>query len=104
MAAGLVLSLAILMYPQNRGSHWQSVSGLTFSPDGRHLAIGVYSGRFRSLRERWYVSDLFHTAAIADVASLPDAAKQFELCSPMKRMSHRWNTAELARSSACGVD
>jgi WD40 repeat protein len=74
MAAGLVLSLAILMYPQNRGSRWQSVSGLTFSPDGKHLAIGVYSGRFRTLRERWYLSDLFHTAAIADVTDLPGAA------------------------------
>jgi WD40 repeat protein len=73
MSAGLVLCLAILMYPQNRGSRWQSVSGLTFSPDGKHLAIGVYSGRFRTLRERWYVSDLFHTAAIADVTDLPSA-------------------------------
>jgi WD40 repeat protein len=73
IAAGLVLGLAILIYPQNRGSRWQSVSGLTFSPDGKHLAIGVYSGRFRTLRERWYVSDVFHTALIADAADLPKA-------------------------------
>ncbi len=73
MAVGLVVSLAILLWPQNRGSTWQSVSGLAFSPDGKQLAIGVYSGRFRALRERWYLSDLFHTAVLASVTDLERA-------------------------------
>jgi WD40 repeat protein len=73
MAAGLVVSLGVLVFPQNRGSAWQSVSGLAFSPNGKQLAIGVYSGRFRAVRERWYFSDTYHTAALADVADLERA-------------------------------
>ncbi|HET6323214.1 MAG TPA: hypothetical protein VFG04_00835 [Planctomycetaceae bacterium] len=73
MAAGLVVSLAILLWPQNRGSAWQSVSGLAFSPDSKRLAIGVYSGRFRALRERWYFSDIYHTTALADTTDLEGA-------------------------------
>ena len=74
MAIGLVASLAILAWPQSRGSLWQSVSGLAFSPDGKHLAIGVYSGRFRALRERWYFADLYHTVVLAEANDL-DGAK-----------------------------
>jgi WD40 repeat protein len=73
MAIGLLLSLAILAWPQNRGSTWQSVSGLAFSPDSKRLAIGVYSGRFRSLHEKWYVADLCHTVALADANDLEGA-------------------------------
>jgi WD40 repeat protein len=73
MTVGLVVSLVVLLWPQNRGSVWQSVSGLAFSPDSKRLAIGVYSGRFRSLRERWYFSDIFHTVALADTTALEDA-------------------------------
>jgi WD40 repeat protein len=73
MAVGLVVSLVVLVWPQNRGSAWQSVSGLTFSPDGKRVAIGVYSGRFRALRERWYFSDIFHTVALADANDLEGA-------------------------------
>lgn len=73
MAVGLVVSLAILAWPQNRGSAWQSVSGLAFSPDGKRLAIGVYSGRFRSLRERWYFSDIYHMVVLADAADIENA-------------------------------
>lgn len=73
MVVSLIICLAILLWPQNRGSAWQSVSGLAFSPDSNHLAIGVYSGRFRALRERWYLSDLFHTAVLASVNDLAGA-------------------------------
>ncbi|HEV3299970.1 MAG TPA: hypothetical protein VG055_10025 [Planctomycetaceae bacterium] len=73
MAVGLVVSLVVLVWPQNRGSAWQSVSGLAFSPDSKRLAIGVYSGRFRPLRERWYFSDIYHTAALADANDLEAA-------------------------------
>ena len=74
MFAGLVVSLGILVWPQNRGSTWQSVSGLAFSPDSKQLAIGVYSGRFRSLRERWYFSDIYHTVMLADAADIEHAS------------------------------
>jgi WD40 repeat protein len=74
MAVGLLVSLAVLIWPQNRGSAWQSVSGLAFSPDGKRLAIGVYSGRFRSLRERWYLADVYHTAVLADATDLEGAS------------------------------
>jgi WD40 repeat protein len=74
MAVGLVASLAILSWPQNRGTTWQSVSGLAFSPDGRQLAIGVYSGRFRSKKEQWFLADLFHTVALADAKDLEGAS------------------------------
>jgi WD40 repeat protein len=73
MSVSLVVCLAVLLWPQNRGSLWQSVSGLTFSPDGKRVAIGVYSGRFRSLRERWYFSDIYQTIALADPANVADA-------------------------------
>jgi WD40 repeat protein len=73
MAVGLLASLVILVWPQNRGSTWQSVSGLAFSPDSKQLAIGVYSGRLRSLRERWYLADLYHTVALAQSNDLEDA-------------------------------
>jgi WD40 repeat protein len=74
LAAGLFGSLAILVWPQNRGSAWQSVSGLAFSPDSKQLAIGIYSGRFRALRERWYFSDIYHTAVLADTTDLEGAS------------------------------
>ena len=73
MAVGLLASLVILVWPQNRGSTWQSVSGLAFSPDCKQLAIGVYSGRLRSLRERWYLADLYLTVALAQSNDLEDA-------------------------------
>jgi WD40 repeat protein len=73
MGVGLLVSLAVIVWPQNRGSLWQSVSGLAFSSDGRRLAIGVYSGRFRLSRERWYFSDIYHTTALAEAADLERA-------------------------------
>lgn len=65
LIAGLAFVLATLIFPGNRGTAWQSVSGLSFSPDGRWLAIGVYGGRFRPLRERWYFADVTHTVVLA---------------------------------------
>jgi len=65
LIAGSAFVLATLVFPGNRGTAWQSVSGLSFSPDGKWLAIGVYGGRFRPLRERWYFADVTHTVVLA---------------------------------------
>jgi WD40 repeat protein len=67
---GSLLVLAVIFWlTSNPGTPWQSATGLVFSRDGRQLAIGVYAGRFRRQRSRWYFGELEHTAALADLGA-----------------------------------
>src|SRR4051794_2768402 len=61
---GFVALIAVLMATWNLGTPWQSVSGIAFSPDGRRIAIDLFSGRFRRTYGRWYLTDVSHAVAL----------------------------------------
>src|SRR4051794_9641129 len=68
LIVSFVVLVAALWSTRNLGTPWQSISGLAFSPDGRSLAIDVFSGRFRRTRGRWYFADISHSIALAQAA------------------------------------
>jgi WD40 repeat protein len=69
LAGGLALLLALVVLAPNPGTPWLAVTGLAFSPDGRKLALGIESGRFRRERMQWNFADVDRTAAVATLGS-----------------------------------
>ena len=69
LAGALALLVVLVVFAPNPGTLWQAVTGLSFSPDGQKLAIGIDSGRFRRERSQWYLADVDHTAALATLRS-----------------------------------
>jgi WD40 repeat protein len=69
LAGALALLVVLVVFAPNPGTLWQAVTGLSFSPDGQQLAIGIDSGRFRRERSQWYLADVDHTAALATLRS-----------------------------------
>jgi hypothetical protein len=67
------LSVAVLgsgfWKPDARGSWWQSVCALSFSPDGKTLAVGLYDGKSFCEDFRWRIGDLGQTVALFDAGS-----------------------------------
>ena len=61
LAFGVVLWRADLVVDR-----WRSVCAVTFSPDGRSVAGGSYSGTFFNEDYHWCISDLSQTVALFD--------------------------------------
>ncbi|MGE3317291.1 MAG: WD40 repeat domain-containing protein [Planctomycetaceae bacterium] len=69
MGLALIAIYACYRESEAGGSRWQSTPVVRFSPDGKQLLIGLYNGRFVSVRGGWYVTDLCATAAVATPGS-----------------------------------
>ncbi len=64
------VAFAVTLWQAGLGANrWQSVCSATFSPDGRTVAAGLYSGRFFNENDHWCIGDVGQTVGLFDTNS-----------------------------------
>src|SRR5437773_1096372 len=64
-----VAAFGLALWRFGVAQRWQAVCALAFSPDGRTLAVGEYSGKHFNENLHWCIGDLGQTVTLFDAAT-----------------------------------
>ncbi len=66
LVVGAAVAFATAFWADDFHSRWRAVCAITFSPDGRTLAAGCYSGKSFNENFHWCIADLRQAVSVFD--------------------------------------